>query len=222
MPYIGQQPAPVPLTASDVTDGIITSAKIADGTITSGDIASGVITSDMVKIAQTNVTSAVSSVDFIDGTGGVVIDSTYRIYKIFATFKPSTNGEALGFRLINSGTNVRTSGYLAEAHRSYYTGGTSRANSTSILLRVIGGAQNASDQRSNHEATFYNMSDSSLNTTANLIYAAIDGSGNTENQVNQGTGGGVYTTAEAHNGIRILADNGNIESGEFTLYGIKG
>ena len=118
MGYIGKQPTPVPLTTSDVTDGIITSAKIAsnavtsakilDGTIASGDIASGVISSDMVKIAQTNVTSAVSSVDFIDGTGGVVIDSTYRVYQIFATFQPATNSQGLLFRVINSGTNVRT------------------------------------------------------------------------------------------------------------------
>lgn len=42
MGYIGKKPTPVPLTASDVTDGIITSAKIADGTIASADLATGV------------------------------------------------------------------------------------------------------------------------------------------------------------------------------------
>ena len=37
MGFIGKQPTPVPLTSSDITDGIITSAKITDGTITSAD-----------------------------------------------------------------------------------------------------------------------------------------------------------------------------------------
>jgi len=35
--YIGKTPTAVPLTSSDITDGIITSAKITDGTITSAD-----------------------------------------------------------------------------------------------------------------------------------------------------------------------------------------
>nr|BAR32099.1 putative carbohydrate binding domain containing protein [uncultured Mediterranean phage uvMED] len=37
MSYIGKTPTAVPLTSSDITDGIITSAKITDGTITSAD-----------------------------------------------------------------------------------------------------------------------------------------------------------------------------------------
>ena len=177
---------------------------------------------DMVKLAQTNVTSDVSSVDFINGTGGVVIDSTYRIYKIFASYKPADNGRGLQFRLINAGSNVRTSGYLNRAYRSYYTDGQSGQSSTAYLLSQIGGTQNASEQRSNYEATFYNMSDSGLNTTAYGLNAAIDGSSNTENQVNTNITSGVYTTAEAHNGIRMIMDSGNVGAGEFTLYGIKG
>jgi hypothetical protein len=85
-----------------------------------------------------------------------------------------------------------------------------------------GGTQNASDQRSNAELTFYNMSDSDLNTTAQLLSVAIDGSGNTENQVNNQVGGGVYASPEAHDGIRISMHTGNIEEGEFTLIGLKG
>ena len=30
MGFIGRQPTPVPLTSSDITDGIVTTAKIAD------------------------------------------------------------------------------------------------------------------------------------------------------------------------------------------------
>ena len=36
--FIGKKPTDVPLTSSDVADGIITSAKIADGTIVNADV----------------------------------------------------------------------------------------------------------------------------------------------------------------------------------------
>ena len=53
MGYIGKQPTPVPLTASDITDGIITSAKISDGTIATADIADSAVT----KAKTSGVTS---------------------------------------------------------------------------------------------------------------------------------------------------------------------
>ena len=45
MSFIGAKPTAVPLTASDLTDGIITSAKITDGTIATADISDGAVTS---------------------------------------------------------------------------------------------------------------------------------------------------------------------------------
>ena len=33
MPFLGRQPTPVPLTSSDITDGIISTAKIADDAV---------------------------------------------------------------------------------------------------------------------------------------------------------------------------------------------
>jgi len=190
---------------------------------TSGGVLSWAsLASDWVKIAQTNVTSSTSAVDFINGTGGVVIDSTYRIYKLLCSAHPVTNGDEFRIRLINGGSNVRTSGYLTEAHRSYYSGGTSRGAETNYFLRTLGGTQNTSEQRANFECTFYNMSDADHNTTGFANFCQVDGSGNSEDQVNQGTSGGVYATAEAHDGIRVMFNSGNISAGEFTLIGLKG
>lgn len=45
MSFIGAKPTAVPLTASDITDGIISSAKITDGTIATADISDGAVTS---------------------------------------------------------------------------------------------------------------------------------------------------------------------------------
>ena len=53
MAYIGSKPTPVPLTSSDITDGIITSTKIADGSITTADIADAAVT----KVKTSGVSS---------------------------------------------------------------------------------------------------------------------------------------------------------------------
>jgi len=44
MPYIGKQPARVPVTAADIPDNSITAAKIVDGAITIADIADDAVT----------------------------------------------------------------------------------------------------------------------------------------------------------------------------------
>ena len=182
----------------------------------------GTLSSDWVKIAQTNITSDTASVDFIHGTGGVVIDSTYRIYKLIGSYRGTTGGAEMQIRVINGGSNKRTSGYLCEAWRSYYSGGTSRANATGRILRSIGGVQETAGQRSNFEATFFNMSDADHNTTAHCQYCAIDGADETEDQVNNGISSGGYVTPEAHNGINFSMSTGNVGEAELTLIGIKG
>jgi len=58
MGYLGYKPADKPLTAADITDGIITSAKIVDGTIVNADInASSAIA--VSKIAATGTSNQV-------------------------------------------------------------------------------------------------------------------------------------------------------------------
>ena len=181
----------------------------------------GTISSDWVKIAHTNITSNTGNVQFVNGTGGVVLDSTYRIYKLIGSYRGDTNGAEFLIRAMNSGS-ARTSGYLCEVFRSYYSGGTSRSNSTDRIVRSLGGVQASAGQRGNFEATFFNMFDADHNTTAHLQYCAIDGSGESEDQVNNGISSGCYATPEAHNGIDFAMSSGNVAEGEFTLIGLKG
>ena len=56
MGYLGYKPADKPLTAADITDGIITSAKITDATIVNGDIANATIA--LAKLSATGTPSA--------------------------------------------------------------------------------------------------------------------------------------------------------------------
>ena len=59
MGFIGKQPTPVPLTASDITDGIITTDKLAANAVTSAKITDGTIAT--ADIADSAVTSAKAS-----------------------------------------------------------------------------------------------------------------------------------------------------------------
>ena len=188
---------------------------------TGANVSWGTVSSDWVKIAASNITSQVGSVDFVHGSGGVTLDSTYKIYKLIGSYRGTTGGAEMQIRVMNSGS-ARSSGYLCEAWRSYYSGGESRANATDKIVRSIGGVQETSGQRANFEATFFNMSDTDHNTTAHCQYAAIDGANETEDQVNNGISSGVYTTPEAHNGISFSLSSGDVGECELLLIGLKG
>ena len=51
MSYIGKQPSPAALTASDITDGIISTAKVADAGITNAKLAADIISGDTALAA---------------------------------------------------------------------------------------------------------------------------------------------------------------------------
>ena len=61
---------------------------------------------------------------------------------------------------------------------------------------------------------FNNASEYSF-VTMEMVFRDFDGS------ARGGQGGGVYTVAEAHNGVNYFFASGNIASGTFTLYGLK-
>ena len=89
---------------------------------------------DYVKIARTDVTSSTASVTFQNGSGGVVIDSTYKNYVlVIQNCQPVAQGDTPRVRVGVSGT-IRTSGYYVEAFRSYYSGGTGRGSRTDSIF----------------------------------------------------------------------------------------
>ena len=61
MAYIGKNPTAVPLTSSDIEDGIITTAKIADDAATADKIANAVNSAISDNTAKTGISSAQAS-----------------------------------------------------------------------------------------------------------------------------------------------------------------
>ena len=202
-----------------LTKGSADTILTSDGTDISWAAAAG--GGDIVKIKEVIVTSDVSSIDFIHGTSDVVIDSTYKMYRIIGTVRGSSGGAILRFDIGKSDGFI-TANYLAETFRSYYSGGSGRTNATNSLIIHIGGINNHTSIRGNFQTTFFSMADSSVMTTAESRHQAIDGSSGNPNQVNNIISGGVYEGAvEAHDRIRLKMSTGNVAEAEICLYGIK-
>jgi hypothetical protein len=79
MAFIGNQPTAVPLTSSQLTDGLITSAKIADGAVVNVDVNS------TAAIAYSKLNLATSIVN------GDIANATIALAKLSATGTPSAS-----------------------------------------------------------------------------------------------------------------------------------
>ena len=78
MPYIGKEPARVPVTAADIPDDSITAAKIVDGVITAADIGANAVgnsemADDAVGIAELSATGTASNTTFLRGDNSWVV-----------------------------------------------------------------------------------------------------------------------------------------------------
>jgi hypothetical protein len=93
MPFIGNKPSAVPLTAADITDSIITSAKIVDGTIVNADInasaaiASSKLSGSLGKVLQ--VIQGTSSTSTSNNT------TTYADSSLSASITPSSTSNKI-------------------------------------------------------------------------------------------------------------------------------
>ena len=121
MPYIGQIPSAKLLTASDITDGVIstakladssvTSAKITDNTIASGDLASGV-GGKILQVVQTAKTDtfSTSSTSYTDVTGlSVAITPSSTSSKVLVTVSSNSSvssGNNAEMKLVRGSTDI--------------------------------------------------------------------------------------------------------------------
>jgi hypothetical protein len=167
----------------------------------------------LIKIAETTVSSAVSSVSL---TG---IDSTYDVYMVkVSNLQCDTDVEDVKCRVTESSTPNTTSNYdraskLLRTNSSFAdqfaTNETSWDMGTNIgtgtgessnFVQYIFNANNSS------EYTFMTKEVAEFNSTPELLGQQ---------------GGGVFTSTSTVNGLQYFMDSGNIDNGSFVLYGLK-
>jgi len=169
-----------------------------------------------------------SSLSFVDGTDDVVLDSTYKTYVFtFNNIHPETDNAEFGFNLsVDGGSNynvTKTSTPIYALH--------SESNTEAILAYELGlhlaqatGTQYFQEQLGNdndHSLSGYLhlFNPSSTTFVKHFIYV-----GNGAKGANHSTNffvSGYGNTTSAVNAIEFRPDGGNIDAGDFCLYGIS-
>jgi len=167
----------------------------------------------LIKIAETTVSSAVSSVTL---TG---IDSTYDVYMVtVSNLQCDTDTEDVKCRVTESDTPNTTANYdraskLLRAGNAFVN--QSATNETSWDMGTNIGT--ATGESSNFVIYVFNANNSSEYTFMTKEVAELN---STPELVGQ-QGGGVFTSTSTVNGLQYFMDSGNIDNGVFTLYGLK-
>ena len=168
----------------------------------------------LVKITETTVSSAVSSVTL---TG---IDSTYDVYMVkVMNCTPDTDAVGLHFRFTESGTPNSTSNYdYALKNLRTASGFSNGVGVNQVRGLVTGGTTgSATNETANSIMYIFNANNSSEYTFATIEGAILSNT----NELRGGQGGNVFTSASSVDGVQIFFDSGNIESGTLTLYALK-
>ena len=178
---------------------------------------------------KTLTASSSGTLSFVHGTDGVVLDSTYPIYKFeFINIHPATNMADFSFNMsTDSGSNynvTKTSAYFKAQHQGssgnygnlgYFAAG-DLAQGTGFQ-RLTEALSNGDTASMSGTLTIYNPSDTTF--VKHYMYEAAD-FGNDNFIINEFVAGYGNTTS-AVNSIQFKFDTGNIDAGKIKLYGIK-
>jgi len=160
--------------------------------------------------------SADSSIDFVDGTDDVILDNTYLAYRIMGVnIAGDTDNQKIYIHFSDdtgvswdNGDNYQTNVWKVQSNTAYRYNGTSDA----FIMDATGTS-------TNETCSFdYTVFDPSISD--DYTHYSFNGvENNADPNIMSFTGGGMYKSAAAVDGIRIVAESGNL-SGDFKLYGL--
>jgi len=171
----------------------------------------------LIKIDEEIVSSATASFTL----GGSDWDSSYDVYMVkMNNVQLDTDTKNIQYRFTASDTPQTTSNYdyaskNLRANTSFAN--ESNTNLTFLYINSSTGTGTATGETTQAILYLFNFNNSSEYSFVTKEELARDYNG----ALRGGQGGGVYTVAEAHNGIHFFTNAGNIASGTFTLYGLK-
>ena len=187
----------------------------------------GLATGSLVPI-KTLTASSSATLSFVDGSDGVVLDSTYPIYLFkFINIHPSIDNAEFGFNLsVDSGSNynvTKTSSAFVAYHNESgsdaaltYDTQMDLAQSTGLqlLTRDLG---NDNDQNASGYLHLFNPS----STTFVKHYLGVCNEAQLQDYIQTYHIAGYGNTTSAVDAIRFQMTSGNIDAGTIKLYGIK-
>ena len=191
--------------------------------VTSTGLAQG----NLVPI-KTLTASSSATLSFVDGSNGVVLDSTYPIYKFeFINIHPATNGADFTFQA-DTGTNtsynqtMTTTAFYSENTEASGGGGvgysTARDQAQGTAFQQISDdIGNGNDECSSGSLTIFSPSSSVfVKHFISLVNGYHEG-----NYSQAWHHAGYFNTATALTRFQFKMSSGNIDAGTIKLYGIK-
>ncbi len=166
-------------------------------------------------IEEVNITSDTAQIDFTNIKG-----AKYDVHLLQASnIKNATDNQQFAIRMSVGGTFDTDNDYQRAIFTIATNGGTDESRDTNINNIFFTLNQgNATNEKGNGYAYFYNLHNSSKMSFVTLQTTTI----NVNGQYKMNFGGGVYDQTASVDGIRIFMSNAsNIASGVFKLYGIK-
>ena len=190
----------------------------------------GTMSASMVLIKEQTASSS-STISFVDGSGGVVLDSTYPIYLFkFINIHPSTPAN-LEFNATTDGTNfniVKTSSAFYNEHEE--DGGSGQMGYSGIdeaqatgFQQLTTGSNPCDDNDGSIVGTLKIFAPSDTTFVKHFISrTTFMGENNTDRSSNSGYVAGYFNTTSALTGFQFKMRSGNLDAGTIKLYGIKG
>lgn len=172
--------------------------------------------SSLVKLNETEITSSTFEVIM---TGFTDAYNTYVVY--LEHIVPVTDAVNIQIRLTAGGVTQSTSNY-DRCHIALYANGTATtvSQTTNAGFSILNAGDNvgsSTDEGFSGVVHIFSARSSSEYTSGSIETVF----GSDSQGVMGSLGGFLYTVAEVHDGVRFTFSSGNIESGKFSLYGIK-
>ena len=168
----------------------------------------------LIKIDEEIVSSAVASVTL---TG---INSTYDVYMVKANNVSTTDdNSSIRLRVTTSGGGAQSTSNYDFAYKVLKSDAAfeNKSNSNEDNMHLFyAGISNVAAENWNAIMYLFNFNNSSEYSFITTEVSALQYTG----AMDAIQGAGVYTVAEAHNGVQIYVPN-TLDSGTFTLYGLK-
>ena len=186
------------------------------------------LTTGAMTFIKEQTASSSASVSFVDGSGGVVLDSTYPIYKFeFINIHPASDSNFTFQGSTNTGSSygvTMTTTAFSAYHYETYTGAGSEG------VSYDGGAEDLA-QSTDFQRLYQisNSNDASLSGTLNIFNPSSDtfvkhymyNTSVMGSFCQNAFGAGYFNTTSSVDAIKFQFDAGNIDSGTIKLYGIK-
>ena len=187
----------------------------------------GLASGSLVHI-KTLTASSSATLSFVHGTDGVVLDSTYPIYKFeFINIHPANNDTDFTVNFRDGGSAydaTKTTTYFRASHGEsgspaslQYESAVDLAQSTAVQKLSKSGMGNENDESLSGELFIYSPSSTTFikHFIARTHYYGHD------NQSSDDYIAGYNNVTVAIDGVQFAMTSGNIDSGKIKLYGIK-